>query len=329
MKKFLVILLAFLLVLYLAGPKPSEPQLAQGPSWTFPDSLTALDDFLAQEEGKYPHIKAENEAKILWADSLNPSKTAYVVLYVHGFSASEMEGAPLNRAIAKHLGANLLLARLADHGLQTSDTLMANASAEAYYQSVENYYALAQRLGKKVVVLGTSFGGALSLKLASRHPEIAALALYGPCIKIADPYAELLDNPWGLQLARLITGGPLRSIPKYSEKHERYWSLSYRLEGVVALQNFLSHTMNAATFEQVKVPCFIGYYYQDEEHQDQVVSVPAIREMASQLGTPAKWKEEKAFPWSGNHVITSDVLGKRVDLPINASIAFLDRVLKP
>jgi esterase/lipase len=201
---------------------------------------------------------------------------------------------------------------------------MAKATADKFYQSVENYYAIAKKLGDEVVVLGTSFGGAMSLVLAERHPEIKALMLYGPCIAIKDPTAPLLDNPWGLQLARAVMRSDFRDIPSVSSGHTSFWSLHYRLEGVVAIQNFLTTQMTDETFSQVKVPIFLAYYYQDEEHQDNVVSVQAMRDMFPKLGS--KIKKEQAFPLSGYHVITSDVLGKRVDLPIKASVDFIKQL---
>jgi hypothetical protein len=148
--------------------------------------------------------------------------------------------------------------------------------------------------------------------------------LYGPCIAIKDPTAPLVDNPWGLQLARAVMHSDFRDIPSVSPGHKNYWSLHYRLEGIVAIQNFLTHEMTDATFEQVKVPVFLGYYYQDEAHQDNVVSVQAMRDMFPKLGS--KIKKEQAFPLSGYHVITSDILGKRVDLPIQASLDFIHKL---
>jgi esterase/lipase len=269
-------------------------------------------------------LKPNNEGQIVWADSAKPQKTKTVVLYIHGFSASPMEGNPLHREVAKALHANLVLARVEDHGEFPTDSTMAKATADKFYQSVENYYALAKKLGDEVIVLGTSFGGAMSLVLATKHPEMKALLLYGPCIAIKDPSAPLLDNPWGLQLARTIMRSDFRDIPSVSPGHKNFWSLHYRLEGIVAIQNFLTNEMTDETFSNVKVPVYLSYYYQDEEHQDNVVSVQAMRDMFPKLGS--KIKQEQAFPLSGYHVITSDILGKRVDLPIQASIDFINKL---
>ncbi len=323
MKKILIALVA-VIALYFLGPHPAAPTLP-GPSWNnIPNEPQAIHAFLQANEAKNGNLKPDNEGQIIFADSANPQKTKTVVLYIHGFSASPMEGNPLHKSIAKSLHANLVLARIEDHGEFPTDSTMAKASADKFYQSVENYYALAKKLGDEVIVLGTSFGGAMSLVLATKHPEIKALMLYGPCIAIKDPTAPLVDNPWGLQLARTVMRSDFRDIPSVSSGHKNFWSLHYRLEGVVAIQNFLTHEMTDETFKQVKVPVYMGYYYQDETHQDNVVSVQAMRDMFPKLGS--KIKQEQAFPLSGYHVITSDILGKRVDLPIQASLEFIKKL---
>lgn len=327
MKKILGVIV-LLIGVYFLGPKPETPTLTPSASWTdIPDSVNQMDAYIAAKESKTV-LKPGNEARVIWADSTQPKKTKIVFMYVHGFSASPMEGDPLHREVAKHFGANLLLARVAGHGVPDSDSTYATVTADEYYQSVENYYAIAKRLGDEVVVLGTSFGGAMSLVLAANHPEIKAVMLYGPCIAIKDPNATLLDNPWGLQMAHLITGSDYRDIPVMAPGHAENWSLHYRLEGVVAVQNLLTHAMNKEVFEKVKMPVFLGYYYKDEEHQDNVVSVDAMKVMFEQLGTSASLKKSEAFPNSGNHVITSNLLGKLTDKPIASSVAFLRDVVK-
>ncbi len=327
MKKILGVIV-LLIAVYFLGPKPAAPVLTPSASWTdIPDSVSQIDAYIAAKESKTV-LKPGNEARVIWADSAQPKKTKIVFMYVHGFSASPMEGDPLHREVAKKFGANLLLARVEGHGVPDSDSTYATVTADDYYQSVENYYAIAKKLGDEVVVLGTSFGGAMSLVLAANHPEIKALMLYGPCIAIKDPNATLLDNPWGLQMAHLITGSDYRDIPVMAPGHAENWSLHYRLEGVVAVQNLLTHAMTKEVFEKVKIPVFMGYYYKDEEHQDNVVSVDAMKEMYAALGTPAALKREEAFPNSGNHVITSNLLGKLTDKPIASSEAFLRDVVK-
>lgn len=328
MKKILIGLIA-IIALYFVGPQPKAPLLNASPTWTsIPDSMRQISSFIRGKEFENKELKPGNEAKIIWADSLKPQKTKYAFLYVHGFSASQMEGDPVHRQVASAFNGNLVLARVAGHGEKTSDRTLGNVRADDYYASVENYLAIAKKLGQEVIVMGTSFGGAMTVYLASKHPEIKAIILYGPCIAVADPNAALLDNPWGLQLARLIKGGDYNDIPSKNREHDAYWNLHYRLEAVVEMQNFLTHTMNKEVFSQVKMPVLLTYYYKDEVHQDQVVSVKAMREMFPELGTVPALKREIAFPESGNHVITSPILGNKTELPMQASFQFLKEVVQ-
>jgi hypothetical protein len=138
------------------------------------------------------------------------------------------------------------------------------------------------------------------------------LVTYSPCIKIYDDNAELIDNPWGMQLGRLITGSYYRKLTPENAEHDKYWNMYYHMTGVLAIQNFLTHAMVPATFEKVQCPVFMGYYYKSETEQDKVVSVPAMLRMFDQLGTPAAAKHKVAFPQAANHVLASPVLSKDV-----------------
>ena len=329
MKKYVFGIIILLIVLYFMGPAPAAPVLNPEPSWkAIPDSVEAVKSYVDSLEALNKNLKDNNQGKVVFADSLSPKKTKIVFLYVHGFSASQMEGDPVHRDLAKNFGANLVLARIAGHGEKTTEHNMEHLTADEMYQSVENYYAIAKKLGDEVVVLGTSFGGAMSVNLCKNHPEIKALILYGPCIKIKDPAAEIVDNPWGLQIARLILKGENRTIESKNPLHNQYWSLHYRIEGIIAMQNFLTHTMNKETFAGMKTPVYLTYYYKDKQHQDDVVSVDAMKEMFPQLGTPDSLKKEEAFPLSGYHVMTSPILGKHVEIVTQKSIDFLEKTVQ-
>ena len=86
--------------------------------------------------------------------------------------------------------------------------------------------------------------------------------------------------------------------------------------------------MNADTFRQVDQPLFMGYYYKDEENQDKVVSVPAMLQMYEQVSTPEKWKNKRAFPESGDHVISSSITSASWEEVLEESIVFLEQVVK-
>jgi esterase/lipase len=307
-KWFLGIILA-LLIVYSAGPKPSKPDFTIHGS-NLPSSLPDLEKYINQSEKMVVGIKADNQARIVWADTLKKEKTKIAFLYLHGFSASQAEGDPVHKDLAGKYKANLYLSRLAEHGIDRGDSSMIGLTAGEYEASAENALSIAKKLGDEVIVIGTSAGGALTLYLASRHPEIKAIILYSPCVKLYDGTAMILDKPWGLQIARLVTGAPVKKYESESKTHSDYWQLDYRIEALVALQNLISNTMKPEVFSKIKCPVFLGYYYKNETEQDKTVSVPAMLKMFGELGTPVELKEKIAFPQAAAHVIASYIRSK-------------------
>ncbi len=311
MKIFLGTLLALimvLVVLYFIGPKPAKPNYATALP-KIPE-LMALPNYVALQEGKYK-VKPGNEAEIVWADSSKHEQTEYAVVYLHGFSASKEEGNPAYMYLSKSLKANMYLARLADHGLDTIAP-MEYFTADRLWESGKEAYAIGKKLGKKVILVGTSTGGSLALQLAATYPEINSLVLMSPNIAINDSKAWLLNNPWGLQIARQVTGSDERKVDGKSPLYKKFWYTNYRLESVVQLEEMLESSMNAALFEKVKQPVLMLYYYKSEKEQDPVVKVDAMLKMFDELGTLATDKQKIALPKTGNHVIGSAITSKDI-----------------
>ena len=73
----------------------------------------------------------------------------------------------------------------------------------------------------------------------------------------------------------------------------------------------LETSMTKETFEKVKQPVLMLYYYKDSIHQDSVVSVPAMLQMFDQLGSTVKVK--KAMPNAGDHVMASYIKSKDLE----------------
>ncbi len=307
--KWLLGAILVLLIVYFAGPKPAKPDFTVH-EFSLPDSLPALEKKINQDEKRVKNIKPDNQARIVWADSSKKEKTKLAFLYLHGFPASWAEGYPVNIDLAKKYHANLYLSRLAEHGIERGDSTMIDLTADKWEASAEEALAITKKLGDEVIIIGTSGGAALTLFLTSRHPEIKAIVLYSPCIRLYDKAGAILIKPWGLQLARLIKGSPVVKDVSTSETHARYWDLHYRLEGVQALVNLYSNALNREVFGQIKCPVFMGYYYKNEEEQDKVVSVPAMLKMFDELGTPSGLKQKEAFPNAGAHVISSSYRSK-------------------
>jgi esterase/lipase len=316
-----------LIIAYSFGPRPSKPDFTLQ-QVSLPVSLTDLENSINQGEKQVKGLRPDNQARIIWADSSKKEKTKIAFLYLHGFSASQAEGDPVHKDLAEKFNANLYLSRLYEHGIDRGDSTMINLNAGEYENSAEKALAIAEKLGDEVVVIGTSAGGALTLFLASRHPEIKAIVLYSPCVRLYDRTAVILDKPWGLQIARLVSGGLIKKFDSESQDQSKYWQLKYRIEGLVALQNLISNTMKPEIFSKIKCPVFLGYYYKDEKEQDNTVSVPEMLKMYEELGTSPELKQKTAFPGAGAHVIASRIRSKDwKDVEIETG-KFLDNVVK-
>lgn len=323
--KWLMGIVLVLGIIYFVGPNPSTPVYTSTLP-TIPSNPAELEASIHSNEKKH-NTRPNNEARIVWANDSVKQKTPYAIVYLHGFSASQEEGNPVHQNIAKQFGCNLYLARLSEHGIDTTDALI-NMTAETLFESAKEAYAIGKQLGEKVILMGTSTGGTLALQLAAMYPEIAGLVLYSPNIAIKDPNAWLLNNPWGLQIARLVKGSNYMGVTKDNPLYPQYWNTQYRLEATVQLEELLETTMTKENFAKVNQPLLVLYYFKNEQEQDPVVSVDAMKEMFAQVNTAAEKKRMIPVPNSGNHVMASPIQSKDIISVEKETAAFLNQVLQ-
>lgn len=313
----------FLAILYLLGPIMPKPVFntllpkISGGVEKYVDSLESL-----------KKVRPGNEARIIWANDTLKTRTKYVLLYLHGFSASWHEGYPVNADFSRRYGCNAYFARLSDQGL-ISDNPLIDMTPSKLYESAKSALVIVRQLGDNVIIMGTSTGGTLGLMLASDFPEMVyALIMYSPNIRIKQKTAILLSRPWGLQIARLYFGGKFRVIKDIpSEEYCKYWYCRYRTEGAVYLQQLIDAKMNSDLFKKVRCPVFLGYYYKDSKNQDQIVSVSAAVRMFDQLGTPPAMKQSQSFPNAGAHVIASSLTSHCVNEVEGATWDFSEKIM--
>ena len=322
--KWLGLTLLVLIIVYFLGPKPSHPGYTKELP-AIPAEATALEAHISKQESKQK-LKPDNEARILWFNDSARQQTEYAVVYLHGFSASQEEGDPVHYEFAQKFGCNLYLSRLYAHGIDTTEAL-AGFTADGLWNSAKEAYAIGKQLGKKVILLSTSTGGSLALKLAAEYPDIAGLILLSPNIAINDPNAWMLNNPWGLQIAELVTGKH-RKVEDTTAIYAQYWNNRYVTRSLVQLEELLETTMKESTFRKVTQPVLMLYYYKDEKNQDNVVKVSAMKRMFSQLGTPENLKRQVAVPNAGDHVIGSYVKSKDIQTVLDECDKFAMEVLK-
>lgn len=321
--KGLLIVLAILVLVYFLGPKVEKPNLDTSLP-TVSSDLAQLEQWINTKEEAEANIKPNNGARIVWFDSI-PTKTEYSIVYLHGWSASQMEGHPLHVNIAKDYGCNLYLPRLAGHGLDEKEAML-DLTADEVLESAKEAIAVAKQLGNKVIIMATSTGGTLALHLAGGDKDIVALLLYSPNIEIYDKNAKLLTGHWGLQLAKAVKKSDYHEFEATEEK-QKYWTTKYRVEALTHLQALIDYTMVPETFKKVTQPVFMGYFYQNDSIQDKVVSVPAMLKMFDELGTPTAQKRKKTFPEAGDHVMTSYITSKDLESVQRETENFLEELL--
>lgn len=305
--RVLLIVFLILIIFYSLGPHPKPPVYSQT-LLQVPSNADSLENFVKQNESEHK-LKPNNEARIVWFDS-SKTKTEYSIVYLHGFSASQEEGRPIHTNIAKEFGCNLYLSRLAEHGIDTTEPMI-NLTADKLWETAKQALQIGKQLGNKVILMSTSTGGTLALKVAADYPnDVYALIMMSPNIAINNDKAYLLNNPWGLQIARAVTGSHYITASDTRAIYRQYWYWHYPLEPTTQLQELIETSMTKQTFEKVKQPVLMMYYYKDDKHRDSVVSVPAMLDMFKELGTPASKKVELAMPYVGDHVMGSYIKSK-------------------
>ncbi len=310
-------------IIFLSGPSPSSPKLKK-PNPIINIEIQEISEWVENKENKIKNIKDDNQSKVIFFDSI-PQKTEYCIVYLHGFSGSSHDGAPVHKMVANQLGFNLYLPRLYAHGLNDEEPLL-NYTGEKSLDSAREAIAIGKILGKKIILMGTSTGCSLALNLAN-DPDVAALVMYAPNIRVKHPLAFVATLPWGLHFIRLFKGGKYNYVDDLTLEKKKYWTHKYRLEAVVQMQKLLETSMIESTFNEVTCPVFSGFYYKNEIEQDQVVSVYHMREMFTKLSTKKKLKEQKSFPNAEKHEIASRMANKNYLEVKESTVIFLKRVL--
>jgi pimeloyl-ACP methyl ester carboxylesterase len=323
--KYLGYLLIALIIGYMLGPRVKYDPVSILDS-TVDTPISQIAARIAAYEGAFQDLKPNNQARIIWANDSIQQQTDYCLVYLHGFSASQMEGDPIHRDFAKRYGMNLYLPRLEDHGRIDTNSFY-NLTPDNYLQSAEDAIDIAKILGKKVIIMTCSSGSTVAIPIAAAGENIDAMIHYSPNIDIADPMSEALLYPWGKQISSLVMGGSYNHI-QYSPEMAKYWNPTYHMNGVFALKSLIKNQMTEDNFKKIKMPTFLGYYYKDDLHQDNVVSVPRMLEFYDQISTPIDQKYKVAIPNAGHHVISSSLVTKDLATLQNETYKWAEKVLK-
>ncbi|SDL31539.1 Esterase/lipase [Salinimicrobium catena] len=322
---FILLFFAIIVVTYFSGPHIPKPEYDTDLP-RLPEDLIALEEYVERREAKKP-VRKDNHARILWQDSV-PRKTEYSVVYLHGFAGSYRDGYPVNVHIADTLDANLYMARWAGHGLKPKASLK-DFSAEAAWKSAKEALQIGKQIGEKVIIMSTSTGGTLALKLAATYPDkVHALINLSPNIEDDVEGAFLLNSPWGYELAHLVALGSNRKISHEEELAAQYWDTVYPSRALVDLQVLVSTAMSEQTFSKVRCPVLTLYYYENFMEEDEHIEVDDLFEMHYELGTRKEEKRLVSLEEPKTHFLGSEIKSSNTEVVEEEILKFLKTVLE-
>lgn len=295
-----------------------------------PNDGDVLEEFIEEYEQSFAPLKENNEAKIIWADENKKEKTAYSIVYLHGFGASRGEGNPWHRAVAQKFGCNLYLSRLYAHGLK-GDRIFERFSYKKYISSAIEACRIGQQIGENVLVMGTSAGGALALYVAGSKKcpvPIKGLMLASPLVHIYGYESIFLESKVGRSLAGMIRGTNYkrRLMHEQSGVSDKIWYPYIPIEAALELGKLVEHKLIPSLFKKITCPVFAGYYNKDGKSHDNVVSPHAIESMVNRLGTSPEKRCVVNFTEAQTHVISSGLFSKAVPELIARTVLFLKKI---
>ena len=259
-----------------------------------------LDTYLREREARFDDLRPGAAKRIAWADSTH--RTPLVVVYLHGFSATRQETAPLAEEIASDLGANLFQTRLRGHG--RDGDAMAEATVADWLGDVREAMAIGERLGERTVLIGNSTGGTLALWAATRpewRDRLAAVVLLSPNLGPRDPAAGVLLWPGGLTVAKWIVG-PDREWEPQNERQAAHWNTRYPLEAAATMMRLVAG-VRRLDLGRVTTPVLLLH-----SDRDTVVRTEAALDALARLGSARKQALVVDPGDEEGHVLAGDVL---------------------
>ncbi|MDJ0751187.1 MAG: alpha/beta fold hydrolase [Woeseiaceae bacterium] len=249
------------------------------------------------------------------------ASTEWVILSVHGFSATRQETAPLAQHVADGLGANLLEIRLSGHGV-TSEPLV-GVRAEHWLGDVERALNDAAAMGNRIVAIGTSTGA--TLLAAALDQDIAeridTLVMISPNFALADPTSEWMLAPGGRLLTWFAAGGEHCWEPD-NELQGLYWTTCYPMAAIVEVMRVVERARQTIVTELQQ--SVLVFYSPDDEvvSPDAIVSTYEAMDVERKKIIAVHDAEDR-----GKHVLAGDILSPNRTEEIAAQI--LDFIQHP
>lgn len=311
--KSLAGLVLALAALFFLGPVnefgPDTPTARQAP----PTALADLDPWLQTSESKFEGLRPGTAKGVVWA-SPDKQQTPWSVVYIHGFSATRLETAPLADQVAKALGANLFYTRLSGHGLPGQ--AMGEASAQDWLADTLEAVRIGKTLGRKVLVISCSTGSTLSTWLGTtpQAADVSAFVFISPNFGLKNKMSELINGHWGQQIATAISGDTIR----YEQTDPREvvaWTGSYPTKALFPMMALVKKVRDS-DLSAFQKPVLVLY-----SAADQTVDPEEIKATFARLGSQQKSIDAVTYSQSkGQHVLAGDIRDPQSVAPMAESI---------
>jgi len=228
-----------------------------------------------------------------------PSKPA--CLLIHGFTSSPKEMRWLGEFLNSH-GYTCLGIRLTGHATDPQDMIRSNWAD--WTASVEDGYQLLRCLNHRVILIGLSMGGVLSLLMATRLDVVGVVAMSTPYKLPDDPRLRHIDLI--AKTVHFMPKGDKAPGDGWFDKEAWQGHVSYPQNPVrsIGQLNRLLAEMRAA-LPQLQVPVLLIH------SKDDVYVLPASMELIFNdlVNTSDK---EKIYITGSGHVITRDASRQQV-----------------
>ncbi len=310
----------FLLIVFLSGPRVDFGSEDIAPHTAVPPAIDQLEDWLARREAAFPDLRPGTAKGIVWG---RPSRqrTPWAVVYVHGFSATRLETAPLADRVAGALGANLYYARLTGHGLPGE--AMGQASVQDWLADTLEAVRVGRQLGERVLLVSCSTGSTLAtwLALQPEGKDVAAHVFISPNFGPKDKRADIANWPWGRQIVRWVQG-PWRSSPVNDPREAVGWTNPYPTEAIFPMMALVKR-VRESDLARVDRPVLMLY-----ADGDKTVEPEQTKAAFARIGAAGKTLEAVTYSKArGQHVLAGDIMAPEATAPMAERIVRWVRAL--
>ncbi len=284
--------------------------------------ILTLDQVIESQEGlvesslgaRGAKIRTGQRKRIRWSAKGAGVRTPWSLVYIHGFSAGPMELEPTISNLADRLSVNLFVTRLEAHGLTDGDDF-SHVEASSWVRDVSEAVEVGKQIGENVLLVGMSTGAALALRYVSaarpsKDSALRAMILLSPNYQVQAFGSQLLENPFGRSLAKLIVGNDYHFEPK-NELHRNRWTTRYSSEALHELVLVAKASRDVQT-EDLEIPVLTVYVAEDN-----VVSISEIEKRRQRFQHPkSKTVDWETGRWHqlASEAFDSDKSGELVDL---------------